>query len=56
MYPSIRDIEGKIVKKNKWIGPINHFNISIVYETLVFEISKFNYTCMATHGNFVLPV
>lgn len=43
-YPSIRDIEGKILKK-KWFGLSNHSHISIVFDILepVFEISKFNY-------------
>lgn len=34
-YPSIQDIE------NMWLGLRNHFDISIVFEISVFEISKF---------------
>lgn len=30
------------LKKNKWLGLTNHFDISIVFNISVFEISKFH--------------
>lgn len=45
-FPRTRDIDGKIVFK-KLLGLTDHFDISIVFEITVLEISKFNYICIS---------